>query len=195
MTMKPLEESYSDHVFVGFKRSTLFYLYEMPKIERIKKRHLLKKREQRDEIERIESDLGYSIGLDEKARLESGVLDDGSKILLLNNEILFFEYEGRNFPTLRAILDGIITIPTVTVDMGAVKFVVNGADIMSPGITKVDDAVTANGIVAVVDERHGKPLAVGVSQLSASDLRAATTGKVVKSIHYVNDDLWNFGRI
>ena len=167
----------------------------MPKIERIKKRHLLKKREQRDEIERIESDLGYSIGLDEKARLESGVLDDGSKILLLNNEILFFEYEGRNFPTLRAILDGIITIPTVTVDMGAVKFVVNGADIMRPGITKVDDAVTANGIVAVVDERHGKPLAVGVSQLSASDLRAATTGKVVKSIHYVNDDLWNFGRI
>ena len=167
----------------------------MPKIERIKKRHLLKKREQRDEIERIESDLGSSIGLDAKDRLESGVLDDGSKILLSNNEILFFEYEGRNYPTLRAILDGIITIPTVTVDMGAVKFVVNGADIMRPGITKVDDTVTANGIVAIVDERHGKPLAVGVSQLSASDLRAATSGKVVKSIHHVNDDLWNFGKI
>ena len=62
----------------------------MPKIERIKKRHLLKKREQRDEIERIESDLGSSIGLDSKAKLEGGVLDDGSRILLLNNEILFF---------------------------------------------------------------------------------------------------------
>ncbi len=167
----------------------------MPKIERIKKRHLLKKREQRDEIERIENDLGSSIGIDAKERLESGVLDDGSRILLSNNEILFFEYEGRNFPTLRAILDGIITIPTVTVDMGAVKFVVNGADIMRPGITKVDDTVTANGIVAIIDERHGKPLAVGVSQLSASDLRVATSGKVVKSIHHVNDDLWNFGKI
>jgi len=167
----------------------------MPKIERIKKRHLLKKREQRDEIERIESDLGSSIGLDEKARLESGILDDGSRILLSDNEILFFEHEGRNFPTLRAILDGIISIPKVTVDMGAVKFVVNGADIMRPGITKVDDSVAANGIVAIVDERHGKPLAVGVSQLSASDLRAATSGKVVKSIHHVNDDLWNFGKI
>lgn len=195
MTMKPLVESQSDYAFVGFKRSTWFYLFDMPKIERIKKRHLLKKREQRDEIERIEGDLGSSIGLDAKGRLESGVLDDGSRILLLNNEILFFEYEGRNYPTLRAILDGIITIPTVTVDMGAVKFVVNGADIMRPGITKVDDAVTANGIVAIVDERHGKPLAIGVSQLSASDLRAATSGKVVKSIHHVNDDLWNFGKI
>ncbi len=167
----------------------------MPKIERIKKRHLLKKREQRDELERIESDLGSSIGLDAKARLEGGILDDGSRILLSDNEILFFEYEGRNFPTLRAILDGIITIPTVTIDMGAVKFVVNGADIMRPGITKVDDDVKANGIVAVVDERHGKPLAVGISQLSASDLRTATSGKVVKSIHHVNDDLWNFGKI
>jgi PUA domain protein len=166
----------------------------MPKIERIKKRHLLKKREQRNEIERIETDLGHSIGLDAKSRLEGGVLDDGSRIILLNNEILFFEHNGRNFPTLRALLDGIIEIPTVTVDMGAVKFVVNGADIMRPGITKVDDAVTANGIVAIVDERHGKPLAVGVSTLSATDLRAATSGKVVKSIHHINDDLWDFGK-
>ncbi len=167
----------------------------MPKIERIKKRHLLKKREQRDEIERIQSDLGSSIGLDSKAKLEGGVLDDGSRILLLHNEILFFEHEGRNFPTLRALLDNVITIPTVTVDMGAVKFVVNGADIMKPGITKVDDSVSANGIVAIVDERHGKPLAVGVSKLSANDLRAVTSGKVVKSIHHINDDLWNFGKL
>ena len=167
----------------------------MPKIERIKKRHLLKKREQREEIERIQSDLGSSIGLDAKTKLEGGVLDDGSRILLLNNEIIFFEYEGRNYPTLRALLDGIIVIPTVTVDMGAVKFVVNGADIMRPGVTTVDDSVSADGIVAIVDERHGKPLAVGVSKLSASDIMAATSGKVVKSIHHINDDLWDFGKI
>jgi len=192
--MKSLTDSASNSVFVGFKRNTSPYLFDMPKIERIKKRHLLKKREQREEIDRIESDLGSSIGLDSKAKLEGGILDDGSRILLLNNEILFFEHEGRNFPTLRAILDGIIEIPTVTVDMGAVKFVVNGADIMRPGITKVDDSVSANGIVAIVDERHGKPLAVGVSKLAASELRAATSGKVVKSIHHINDDLWDFSK-
>ena len=194
MTMESLGVVTSEQVFVDFKRNVQLYLLDMPKIERIKKRHLLKKREQRDEIERIESDLGSSIGLDSKAKLEGGVLDDGSRILLLNNEILFFEHEGRNYPTLRALLAGIIVIPTVMVDMGAVKFVVNGADIMRPGITKVDDSVSANGIVAIVDERHGKPLAVGVSKLSASDLRAATSGKVVKSIHHINDDLWVFGK-
>ena len=195
MTMATLNDCTLNRAFAGFKRNVQLYLIDMPKIERIKKRHLLKKREQRDEIERIETDLGSSIGLDPKTKLEGGVLDDGSRILLLNNEIIFFELEGRNYPTLRALLDGIIKIPTVTVDMGAVKYVVNGADIMRPGITKVDDSVSANGIVAVVDERHGKPLAVGVSQLSASDLRAAPSGKVVKSIHHINDDLWNFGKI
>lgn len=166
----------------------------MPKIERIKKRHLLKKREQREEIEKIESDLGSSIGLEDKSQIESGILDDGSHILLLDGEIIFFEHNGRKFPTLRALLKGIIQIPQVAVDMGAVKYVVNGADIMRPGITHVDDQVTANGIVAIIDERHGKPLAIGVSQLSAGDLREASGGKVIKSIHHVNDNLWKFGK-
>jgi PUA-domain protein len=166
----------------------------MPKIERIKKRHLLKKREQKAELERLENDLGSTIGLDTKAQLESGVLDDGSRILLLDGDIVFFESEGRLIPTLRALLEGIVQIPQVTVDMGAIKFVVNGADIMRPGITQVDDKVRENGIVAVVDERHGKPLAVGISRLSAADIRAATSGKVVKSVHHINDELWDFSK-
>lgn len=169
--------------------------YAMPKIERIKKRHLLKKREQRDEIARIEQEIGSSIvGLDAKSHLEGGVLNDGSRVLLFNGEIVFFQHEGRMFPALRAILNSLIDVPRVTVDMGAVKFVVNGADIMRPGITHVDDRVKKNGIVVVVDENHGKPLAVGVSKLSAESLRTATSGKVIKSIHHINDDLWVFGK-
>ena len=68
--------------------------YTMPKIERIKKRHLLKKREQRDEIAKIEQEIGASIkGIDVKAHLEGGVLDDGSRVLLLDGEIVFFHSE------------------------------------------------------------------------------------------------------
>ncbi|MFW9789495.1 MAG: DUF1947 domain-containing protein [Candidatus Thorarchaeota archaeon] len=166
----------------------------MPKIERIKKRHLLKKREQRDEIAKIEKEIGSSVeGLDE-SRLEGGILDDGSRVLLLDGEIIFFQYEGRMFPALRALLNGLIDVPRITVDMGAVKFVVNGADIMRPGITAIDDRVKKFGIVVVVDETHSKPLAVGISMFSAEELRAAKSGKVIKSIHHINDDLWVFGK-
>ena len=98
------------------------------------------------------------------------------------------------FPALRALLNGLIDVPRVTVDMGAVKFVVNGADIMRPGITQVDDRVKENGIVVVVDENHGKPLAVGISKMSAEDMRSEKSGKVIKSIHHINDDLWVFGK-
>jgi PUA domain protein len=167
----------------------------MPKIERIKKRHLLKKREQKDEISRIENEIGSPIErLDAKTQLEGGVLDDGSRILLLDGEIIFFEHGGRMFPALRALLDGLIDVPKITVDMGAVRFVVNGADIMRPGITEIDDRVKEDGIVVVVDENHGKPLAVGVSKMAAEELRAASGGKVIKSIHHINDDLWVFGK-
>ena len=167
----------------------------MPKIERIKKRHLLKKREHKEEIARIEQEIGSSITqLDTKTQIEGGILDDGSRILLLDGEIIFFEHEGRMFPALRALLDGLIDVPRVTVDMGAVRFVVNGADIMRPGITEIDSRVKENGIVVIVDENHGKPLAVGVSKMSAQSLKAASGGKVIKSIHHINDDLWIFGR-
>ncbi|MFW9976348.1 MAG: DUF1947 domain-containing protein [Candidatus Thorarchaeota archaeon] len=167
----------------------------MPKIERIKKRHPLKKREQRDEIAKIENEIGSSIrGLDTKSQLEGGILDDGSRILLLNGDIIFFQHEGRMFPTLRALLNNLVDLPRVTVDMGAVKFVVNGADIMRPGITQVDDRVRENSVVVVVDENHGKPLAVGISLMAADELRAVSSGKVIKSVHHINDDLWVFGR-
>jgi PUA-domain protein len=167
----------------------------MPKIERIKKRHLLKKSAQRREVENIEKVLGVPlVGLDSKDRFEEGILDDGSRVLLFNDTILFFEYEGLIIPTIHALLEGKVTLPQVTVDMGAVRYVVNGADIMRPGITKIDDGIQVGSVVAIVDERHGKPLAIGISKLNSDDMRAAESGKVVQSVHYVNDALWDFSK-
>ena len=167
----------------------------MPKIERFKTRHLLRKREQKEELDRIERQLGAKVtGLGPDTQFEEGITDDGSRMLLLGGTIVFFELEGKLFPTLRALLDGIVSIPKVVVDMGAVKYVTNGADIMRPGIRSVDEGIMEGSVVAVVDERHGKPLAIGVSTMSSDGLRAATGGKVVISKHHIGDDLWEFGK-
>jgi PUA domain protein len=167
----------------------------MPKFERIKKRHLLKKSSHRREVEHIEKVLGAPlIGLDSKDRFEEGILDDGSRVLLLNDIILFFEYDGIIIPTIHALLEGKVKLPQVTVDMGAVRYVVNGADIMRPGITKIDDGIQVGSVVAIVDERHGKPLAIGISKLNTEEMRVTESGKVVQSIHYVNDALWDFSK-
>ena len=164
----------------------------MPKIEKIKKRHLLKRKQQKAELEKIEAALGTTINIDDKTQLETGVLDDGTRVLLYQNEILFFEKDGRLFPTLHALLKNMVSVPQVAVDMGAIRFVINGADIMRPGITRIDDNVRKDCVVAIVDEKHGKPLAVGVSTMDVEEMRSSTKGKAVLSVHYVNDHLWDF---
>jgi PUA domain protein len=81
----------------------------------------------------------------------------------------------------------------VTVDMGAIKFVVSGADIMRPGIRKIDDGFSKEEFVIVIDETHKKPLSVGVALFSSDEMRSMTSGKVVKNVHYVGDEFWKSG--
>ena len=59
--------------------------------------------------------------------------------------------------------------PYVTVDMGAVKFVCKGANIMRPGITKFSDFESGE-IVCVVEESQNKFLAVGKAEMSSKEL-------------------------
>jgi PUA-domain protein len=168
----------------------------MPAIEKIRKRHMMKKKAQKQLIEQLTKEYDTEISnLDDDARLEEGVLDDGSQIILLDGEILFFEENKVFIPSLRAILKGIISIPQIVVDMGAVSFVVNGADIMRPGVIKVDSRIKEGSIVVIVDENHGKPLAVGVAKMDANEMKSINSGKVVLSKHHVGDALWEFGKL
>ena len=49
-------------------------------------------------------------------------------------------------------------------------YVVNGADIMRPGVVDVTPDVVSGKPVQIVDERHGKPLALGIALFDAADL-------------------------
>jgi PUA domain protein len=77
------------------------------------------------------------------------------------------------------------------VDGGAIPYVVNGADVMRPGIVSVSDDVKVKEPVQIVDERHGKPLAIGIALLDAPDMRARISGKMCKNFHHVSDEIWN----
>ncbi len=96
---------------------------------------------------------------------------------------------GRYVPLLTQA-DLLSRFPSVTVDMGAVKFVCKGANVMRPGITRMGE-FDAGGVVCVREERHGKHLAVGTASLSSADAEASGRGEVVKNIHYVSDRIWD----
>lgn len=116
------------------------------------------------------------------------VRDKEQRYLKRNNQIVFF-FCDQWIPTIKLLLTHQF-LKAITVDKGAVKFVVNGADIMRPGITAVDEAIQKDEIVAVVDETHHKPLAVGIALFSGVEIEQATSGKMIKNIHYVGDGVW-----
>ena len=79
--------------------------------------------------------------------------------------------------------------PYVTVDMGAVKFVCKGANIMRPGITKFSDFESGE-IVCVIEESQNKFLAVGKAEISSKEAEDTSKGEVIKNMHYISDDFW-----
>jgi len=110
-------------------------------------------------------------------------------VLLVDNVVSFFYVGDFWVPSLHALLKYTGLLPKVVVDKGAIKFVVNGADIMRPGVVRCDDFEN-NSFVVIVDETYGKPLAVGRTLFSSDDLINQTSGKVISSLHFVGDEYW-----
>lgn len=109
------------------------------------------------------------------------------KVYIIDDRIEFIEDENGLYPYLGgSYLD---IVPRVVVDMGAIRFVCNGADVMAPGIVEVD-TFEADSIVIIRDVTHGKALAVGKANKSSTEIMNDKKGKVIKNLHYVGDKLW-----
>lgn len=100
--------------------------------------------------------------------------------------------DNKPYPTLKAALNENLNAKTAVVDMGAVKFMTNGADVMSPGITKADENIQEGDVVLVVEESHHKPLVVGISLITGPEMEENDKGKAIKTLHYIGDDIWEF---
>ena len=79
--------------------------------------------------------------------------------------------------------------PSVYIDMGAVKFVCNGAKVMRPGITSIE-FFKRDGIVIVKDHAYQKALAVGIALVDSDIATSMSTGYIVDNLHYVSDKFW-----
>ena len=79
--------------------------------------------------------------------------------------------------------------PYVIVDMGAIKFVCKGANIMRPCITKFSDFEKGE-IVCIIEESQHKFLAVGKAEIPSKQLDETKKGEVIKNMHYISDIFW-----
>ena len=83
--------------------------------------------------------------------------------------------------------------PNVMVDMGAVKFMCNGANVMRPGIKKYTK-FSKDDVVCIVEESKHKFLAVGKALTDSLELENISKGEVVKNLHYVSDKYWEISK-
>ncbi len=126
--------------------------------------------------------------LSHKSRVETEAVKN-SEIIMVDGQPVAFKRDGRFVPVLTNT-SALEKMPTVTVDMGAVPHVVGGADIMAPGVRKVEGNFGEKQLVVVVDEKHGKSLAIGYSLYDSEKLSNTKKGKVITNIHYVGDLIW-----
>ena len=111
------------------------------------------------------------------------ITGQGMKILRIGEEYLPFLSEAKMLEK----------FPHVTVDMGAVKFMCKGANVMRPGI-KNYSTFEKEKIVCIVEESQHKFLAVGKSLISSSELDSIEKGEVLKNMHYISDKFWEIGK-
>ncbi|MBT0732434.1 RNA-binding protein [Methanoculleus bourgensis] len=157
----------------------------------VKKRHVIRKSQIARLLDQLAEEIGSSAELFRSDRIERVDTDAPVGIYLVDKKPLLMAADTWTFPTLRGLVEHPIPERRVVVDTGAVRFVANGADAMRPGIVSISPDIRAGRPVQVVEERHGKPLAVGIALFDAADMEQQEKGKSVRSIHHVGDDIWN----
>ncbi len=156
---------------------------------RIRRRSRLKTKQAaalRDELRAV---LGDADLWSDTAAVEIGELPDYG-VILVDNVVVGVEQDGKRFLSVRGLLKYRPPRGYVTVDMGAVKFVHNGADVMAPGIVDADPALVEGDWCWIRDERNKQPLAIGRCLMPGAEMGPAKKGKAVRSVHVLGDRLW-----
>jgi PUA domain protein len=156
----------------------------------IKRRHFLREKEANQLLNEFSQKLNIDLKplLGAKAQIEEAE-SPAAKMFFLNNKPLLALFNNILVPTL---LHEEITskLPKIVVNMGAVPHICNGADLMAPGVVRIEKEYKTNDYVVIVDEQHKKPLAVVTALTDSSTVRNMQHGKIAKNVHYVGDDLW-----
>ena len=122
-------------------------------------------------------------------------VSENNDVLAKNGESFLIILEKNKKQILRLVphlksLDENTLYKSVYVDRGAIPFIIKGADLMRPGIQKIEDGFKKSDIVIIRDEEHNKNLAIGLSLFSSDDMKTQEKGKSLEIFHYFGDDYY-----
>ena len=160
---------------------------------RLRKRHRMRQKDIESAAAKIESATGGKVFSAEDT-VDMAEAPDYD-VIMVDGVIVAVVLDGVPYLTVRGLLKYGASRGYVTVDMGAVRFVANGADVMGPGVVDADVSISEGDFIWIRDERNKRPLAVGRALVPGKVMRNKPKGKVVASIHYVGDKLWQVDEV
>ena len=155
----------------------------------VKSRHHLRSDEIGDLERSLADHLGIDLDGDSYERVE--FTDADREVVLVDGEPLVASFDDDLFITVRGANEHPPQRHVVTVDAGAISFVSDGANVMRPGIVEATEDIAPGDLVVIVEETHGKALAIGRAEADGEEM-VGDSGMVVQSLHYVGDDLYEF---
>ncbi len=132
----------------------------------------------------------FNVDFNRKASWEAVKIDRGREIYVVDGLPLFIRIDDGIYPTVICVERRIVSLPKIVVDMGAVPHITNGADVMMPGVVRIEGSFKDGYIVAVADEKYGKILAIARSLIPSEVASKTSTGRGFKNIHHVGDVFW-----
>jgi malignant T-cell-amplified sequence len=128
--------------------------------------------------------------LENEKNFASYELDNGQRIVS-TKAFMAVQTDAETIVPFLGTVQILSAFPSVVVDMGAIKFVCNGAKIMRPGIVKFD-TFKKDDLVTVKDVKFSKILAVGRALEDSIISIQNEKGYVIDNLHYIGDPFWEY---
>lgn len=151
---------------------------------RLLKRKVLGRRD----VKSLKAEAGNLLGSLNTNAVSQATLEDGSTIYMVSKEVILGRKNNILFPTLANPV--INDLPSALVDMGAIPYVCNGANVMAPGIMDIEGEFEKDGLLVIRDVKHRKALGIGAALYSSEEMRGLKKGKAILNLHYVGDKIW-----
>jgi predicted RNA-binding protein (TIGR00451 family) len=153
------------------------------------KKWVLSRRDSGEMVSKIESSLGLSLDLPKSVQANCAEPEEGVVFVGLGS--YEFVQSGSTFFPFLGSQATLALFPGAVVDEGAIRFLLNGADVMRPGIRKFDEWGPVGRLVVIREEKKGRAIAVGPSAVPSSEAQAMSRGSCIKNLHHVGDKYWN----
>lgn len=157
------------------------------------KKWVLSRHDSMDMVGKVEASTGLNLGLGKSAQARCEEPTEG--VVFVNLDGLTFIQLEEGFLPFLGSKETLELFPSATVDEGAIKFMLNGADVMRPGIKSFDQWGEAGKLVVVKEENKGRAIAIGKATVASGDAQSMTKGVCLKNVHHVGDRYWTIHRM